>query len=57
MVLKHILISFRNIKVSYSGNGNSNKLYFRVEDYDKIIEILDKNLLNNVITIDYDLNN
>lgn len=57
MVLKHILINFRNIKVSYSGNGNSNKLYFRVKDYDKIIEILNKNLLNNVITIDYDLNN
>ncbi|KOR24748.1 hypothetical protein ND00_21950 [Clostridium sp. L74] len=57
MVLKHILVNFINIKVSYLGNGNSNKLYFRVEDYDRIIEILSRNLFNNLINIDYDLNN
>jgi len=57
MVLKHILINFRNIKVSYSGNGNSHNSYFKNKDYVRIIEILSENLFNNLITIDYDLNN
>lgn len=46
-----------NIKISYSGNGNSNKLYFKNEDYDRIMEILSDNILNSLIIIDNELRN
>ncbi|MCR1973863.1 hypothetical protein NSA52_06920 [Clostridium sporogenes] len=42
----------KSIKVSYSGNGGSNRLYFKNKDYEKIVEFLNKNLSNSSITID-----
>ncbi|MBO0525378.1 hypothetical protein EXQ31_04220 [Clostridium botulinum] len=47
----------KSIKVSYLGNGGSNRLYFKNKDYDKIIELLSEKLLNNLITIDHDFGN
>ncbi len=43
----------KSIKISYLGNGSSNKLYFKEKDYDKIIEILSENLVNDLIIIDH----
>ena len=42
----------KSIKVSYSGNGGSNRLCFKNKDYEKIVEFLNKNLSNSSITID-----
>ncbi|HDK7168928.1 TPA: hypothetical protein PTV44_002844 [Clostridium botulinum] len=42
----------KSIKVSYSGNGGSNRLYFKNKDYEKIVGFLNKNLSNSSITID-----
>ncbi|EDU38791.1 hypothetical protein B2H94_02865 [Clostridium sporogenes] len=47
----------KSIKVSYSGNGGTNRLYFKNKDYDKIIELLNEKLINNLITIDHDFSN
>ncbi|MHB9941869.1 hypothetical protein CF065_09600 [Clostridium sporogenes] len=47
----------KSIKVSYSGNGGTNRLYFKNKDYDKIIKLLNEKLINNLITIDYDFSN
>ncbi|BAQ12973.1 hypothetical protein CBB2_0863 [Clostridium botulinum] len=43
----------KSMKISYLGNGSSNRLYFKEKDYDKIIEILSKNLVNDLIIIDH----
>ncbi|AJD30630.1 MULTISPECIES: DUF5673 domain-containing protein [Clostridium] len=47
----------KSIKVSYSGNGGTNRLYFKNKDYDKIIELLNEKLIKNLVIIDHDFSN